>query len=284
MVIAVLFFTLIDASAKSLSIVGIPILQIVYCRYAGHFLYTFALYLPKFGYSAFKSNLPFKQFLRSVFLFSSTILNFFALKSLPITLTTTIFFAGPILVTLFAIPILGEKVGIRRIIAVCFGFFGVLIVVQPWGVSFHPAIFFSLGALFTASMYFIMTRMVANSESNAVMQLWSSGIPTILLLPFAVYVWIWPQTWGQILIMFAIGAFGAFGHLAAAIAHRWADASILAPMIYTQIFFAAILSYFIFDTLPTLSTFAGGVIIIGSGIYIWQRERIRNPQIKQRLT
>ena len=284
MVIAVLFFTMIDTSAKLLTIASIPILQVVYCRYVGHFLYTFVLYLPRHGFSAFQSNVPIKQFLRSVFLFSGTILNFFALKYLPITLTTTIFFAGPILVTLFAIPILGEKVGIRRIVAVCIGFIGVLIVVQPWDSSFHPAIFFSLGALFFASMYFIMTRMVANAESNAVMQLWSSGIPTILLLPFAINVWIWPDSMGPIVIMFAIGAFGAFGHLATTIAHRWADASILAPMVYTQIFFAAVVSYFIFDTLPTISTFAGGVIIIGSGIYIWQRERIRNPQIKQRLT
>ena len=279
MVIAVVFFTLIDTSAKLLTIASIPIIQIVFCRYAGHFIYTFALYLPQHGYSAFKSNVPLKQFTRAVFLFSGTTLNFFALKYLPITLTTTIFFAGPILVTLFAIPILGEKVGIRRVIAVCFGFIGVVIVIQPWGASFHPAIYFSLGALLCASMYFIMTRMVANSESNAVMQLWSSGIPTILLLPFAINVWIWPETLVQMAIMFAIGAFGALGHLATTIAHRWVDASILAPMIYTQIFFAAIVSYFIFDQLPTIWTFAGGIIIIGSGIYIWQRERIRNMQL-----
>ena len=280
MVIAVAFFTLIDTSAKFLSIASIPIIQIVFCRYAGHFLYTSATYLPQHGYSAFKSNVPLKQFLRSVFLFTGTTFNFFALKYLPITLTTTIFFAGPILVTLFAIPILGERVGIRRIIAVCVGFIGVLIVIRPWGTTFHPAIFYSLGALLCASMYFIMTRMVANSESNAVMQLWSSGIPTILLMPFALNVWIWPETLAQLGFMFAIGAFGALGHLATTIAHRWVDASILAPMIYTQIFFAAIVSYFIFDQLPTIWTFAGGIIIIGSGIYIWQRERIRNLQLK----
>ncbi|RYH11712.1 DMT family transporter [Tropicimonas sp. IMCC6043] len=278
MTLAVAFFTCIDSSAKWLSLAGMPVLQIVFCRYAGHFAYALALYLPQEGRGVFRSNAPGKQFLRSFFLLGSTVCNFAALKFLPITVTTTIAFAGPIAVTLLAIPILGEKVGLRRILAVCVGFFGVLVVVQPWGVEFHPAMFLSLCTLLIASLYFIMTRMLAGVETNATQQVWSSGLATLVLFPLAARVWVWPETgleWG---VMLAIGAFGALGHIAATTAHRWADASILAPMIYSQIFFASLSGILIFGTWPTIWTLTGGLIIIASGLYIWQRERAKTRQ------
>ncbi|MFZ5961862.1 DMT family transporter [Thalassococcus sp. BH17M4-6] len=273
MALAVVFFTCIDTSAKWLNLAGFPVMQIVFARYAGHLVYASALYLPQEGLNAFRSNHAPKQFLRSLFLLASTVLNFQALKYLPITVTTTIAFAGPIVVTLLAIPILGEKVGIRRLLAVCTGFLGVLVVVQPWGAEFHPAMLFSLAALFFASMYFVMTRMLAGVDSIATQQLWSSALATAILTPFAWYVWSWPETAGQLTVLLIIGAFGALGHICVTIAHRWADASILAPLIYSQIFMAAFVGILIFDTYPTIYTLGGGSIIIASGIYIWHRER-----------
>ncbi|WP_238367477.1 DMT family transporter [Mesobacterium pallidum] len=273
MALAVVFFTCIDTSAKWLTLAGLPVIQVVFCRYLGHLVYALALYGPQEGRDIFRSNAPVRQVLRSVFLFGSTICNFMALKYLPITVTTTIAFAQPILITLLAIPILGEKVGLRRFLAVCTGFLGVLVVVQPWRAEFHPAMFFSLAALTIASLYFIMTRMLAGIETQATQQLWSTALATIVLLPFALNVWTWPETGLQWLILCAIGGFGAAGHIAANLAHRWADASILAPMIYSQIFLAAVAGILVFDTWPTVWTLGGGLIIIASGLYIWQRER-----------
>jgi drug/metabolite transporter (DMT)-like permease len=272
MLLAVLFFTGIDTSAKWLSIAGLPVMQIVFLRYAGHFIYANLVYLPQEGVVAYRSNAPAKQFLRSVFLFGGTILNFYALKFLPITVTTTIAFAGPIVVTLLAIPILGEKVGIRRIAAVCTGFLGVLVVVQPWGAEFHPAMFFSLGTLLMASMYFIMTRMLAGVERNATQQIWSSGLATLALAPVGLSVWVWPDTPLTWVVMLGIGGFGLFGHIWATVAHRLADASILAPLVYSQVFWAALVGVLVFDTWPTVWTLGGGAIIILSGLYIWRRE------------
>lgn len=273
MTLAVIFFTCIDTSAKWLSGIGIPVIQIVFARYAGHLVYALFIYVPQEGVSVFRSHAPKKQAMRSVFLFVGTILNFQALKYLPITVTTTIAFAGPIVITLLAIPLLGEKVGLRRIVAVCVGFVGVLVVIQPWGAEFHPAMFFNLGTLLMASLYFIMTRMLAGVETNATQQLWPSGLATIALFPFAYQVWVWPETALGWTVLCLIGAFGAFGHIAATTAHRWADASILAPIIYTQVFSAAFVGVVIFDTWPTIWTLTGGGIIIASGLYIWQRER-----------
>lgn len=273
MALAVVFFTCIDSSAKWLITAGLPALQVVFARYIGHFIVALVLYLPQEGTSALRSNSPGKQFLRSAFLLSSTALNFTALQYLPITVTTTIMFAGPVVVTLLAIPILGETVGLRRIIAVCVGFVGVIVVMQPWGAEFHPAMLLSLGALCGAALYFIMTRLLAGVEGNATQQIWSSGIAAAAILPFALDSWQWPTeplTWAVFCI---IGVFGASGHIAATIAHRWADASILAPVIYIQIFLAAAAGILVFDTWPTIWTFGGGLIIIASGLYIWRRER-----------
>ena len=272
MALAVLFFTCIDTSAKWLIIAGFPVFQIVFARYAGHLIYTLALYLPQEGISIFKSNSPGKQFLRSFFLLGATSLNFQALKYLPITLTTTIMFAGPIVITLLAVPLLSEKVGIHRVLAVCTGFLGVLVVIQPWGTAFHSAMFFSLVSLVSASMYFIMTRMLAGVESNATQQVWASALATIALSPFAWHVWVWPETLGQWIVLCAIGCFGALGHISATNAHRWAEASILAPLVYSQVFWAVLVGILIFDTYPTVWTLGGGAIIVAAGLYIWQRE------------
>ncbi len=275
MAFAIVFFTGIDSSAKWLILAGLAPIQVVFIRYAGHFMVACLVYIPASGFGEFRSNAPWRQALRSMFLAGGTICNFLALKYLPLTLTTTIFFASPIVVTLLAIPVLGEQVGVRRIVAVCVGFTGVLITIQPWGATFHPAIFLSLAALMSASGYFIMTRMLAGIETNATSQLWCSGLATLCLTPFALEAWVAPGGLKMGLVMCLIGTLGAVGHIAATYAHRLADASILAPVVYIQIVFAAIASILLFDTWPTIWTLAGGLIIIASGLYIWQRERTK---------
>ncbi|MBP0481677.1 DMT family transporter [Sagittula salina] len=281
MVLAVGFFTCIDSSAKLLILAGLPALQVVFARYFGHFVLAVAL----FGLrdpSAFRSRAPMKQLLRSLFLLGSTILNFTALQYLPITVTTTIMFAGPIVITLLAVPLLGETVGLRRIVAVCVGFLGVLVVMQPWGADFHPAMFLSLGALCCASCYFVLTRMLSDVEANATQQLWSSGVAAACLAPLVWQGWTWPEGWSWLPFVL-IGGFGAAGHIAATVAHRLADASILAPVVYVQIFMAAFSGWALFDTLPTIWTLCGGLIIIGSGLYIWQRERVVRGRVRRPL-
>lgn len=274
MALAVVFFTCIDTTAKWLILAGLPALQVVFARYLGHFIFALVFFLSRQGPAAFRTRSPWQQALRAFFLMGSTICNFIALQYLPITVTTTIMFAGPIVITLLAIPLLGEQVGIRRISAVCVGFVGVLVVMQPWGTAFHPAMFLNILALTFASLYFIMTRRMAGKESNASQQLWASGLATLVLLPLAASNWVWPQ--GTIWIGFGIiGAFGAFAHISATTAHRLADASILAPVIYIQIFLAALAGVLVFDTWPTVWTLAGGLIIVASGLYIWHRERVK---------
>ena len=276
MAIAILMFTMIDTSAKWLILSGLPALQVVFARYAGAFVTALLVFIPKGGLGQFRTNSPKIQLLRALALLGSTIFNFFALSYLPITLTIAIFFAMPIVITLLSIPVLGEKVGIRRFLAVVVGFLGVLVVVQPWGAGFHWAIFLSIGALCSASGYFVLTRLLAGRDNNSTSQLWASGVATFCLLPFAFQDWFWPDSWVGLFVFVFIGIIGGVSHILATLAHRLADASTLAPVVYAQVFYATALGYLVFRTLPTFWTAAGAAIIIASGVYIWQRERIRN--------
>lgn len=278
MALAVLFFTCIDTSAKWLILAGLPALQVVFCRYFGHFLVALAVYLPTEGLRALRSNSPGRQFLRSVFLLGSTVFNFSALQYLPITVTTTIMFAGPIAVTLLSIPVLGERVGIHRMAAVCTGFAGVLIVMQPWGAEFHPAMLLSIGSLIMASLYFVLTRMLAGIESNATSQIWAAGLASASLLPLVISGWVWPRDPTGFVVLALIGVFGASGHIAATRAHRLAEASILAPVVYVQLLLAALAGILVFSAWPTVWTLAGGLVIIAAGLYIWWRERLKGRQ------
>ncbi|PZX18797.1 EamA-like transporter family protein [Palleronia aestuarii] len=278
---AVTLFTAIDTSAKWLILAGLPPLQVVFLRYAGHFVFSLVVFVPREGAEAFLSVDPLKQALRSSMLLGSTILNFSALMFLPITVTTAIMFAGPIAVTLLSIPILGEQVGIRRLTAVLVGFAGVLIVVQPWSASFHPAMFFSLGAMLCASLYFVLTRFLAGRETNATSQIWSSGLATILMVPVVFFEWAWPKTPSEVAICILIGLFGALGHTSATAAHRFADASLLAPVVYLQLIFATIAGIAVFSQWPTIWTLVGALVIIGSGIYIWHRETRGAPPVRR---
>ena len=273
MAAAVLCFTFIDTSAKWLILAGLPALQVVFARYAGHFLLSLAAFMPSEGPGAFRSRRPWLQFLRSSFLLGSTVLNFAALAYLPLTLTTTIMFAGPIVVSLLSVPILGERIGKRRMAAIVVGFAGVTIAVQPWGAGFHPAIGLSIGALISASLYFVLTRLLAGIESNATSQLWSSGLATLAIAPFAIAQWRWPETAGGYAVLVGIGVFGMIGHSLVTVASRFADASTLAPVVYIQFLFAAVAGIVVFATPPTVWTLLGGAVIVGSGVYIWRRER-----------
>lgn len=186
---AFLCFALVDASAKFSVGIGLPVIIVVFFRYAVNFVAILVYYLPKEGKDALVSNVPKLQTIRSIMLLSSTALNFLALKFLPMTITIPIFFAIPLIVCLLSVPMLGEKVGFKRYAAVLVGFLGVLIILRPGGVSFEPAMLISVCASFSGALYFILTRMIAGRDGTAVSQVFPSGFATICLIPFAIAFW-----------------------------------------------------------------------------------------------
>ena len=270
---AFLCFALMDTSAKWLVTAAIPAVQVAFLRYLFHFLCVLTLYAPRQGWGIVRSQKPKVQALRAVFLLSATTLNFSALAYLPLTITIGIFFAAPLVVCLLSRPVLGEVVGIRRLSAVLVGFVGVLVMLDPWAERFDWHVILALGAMLCASGYFVMSRLVADVDGNAVTQFFTSGIAMVALAPFALWHGNWPDSlehWG---LGFLLGALGMCGHSMLTRAHRYAEASVLAPTVYSQMIYVTILSWVVFGQPPESRTIAGTMIIILSGLYIWSRER-----------
>jgi drug/metabolite transporter (DMT)-like permease len=170
-------------------------------------------------------------------------------------------------------PILGEWVRWRRWTAIAVGFFGVLVVTRPGIGSFHPAALFSLTAAMLYALYSIMTRILARTDSNATTLFYSNIVGAVALVPALPFVWTTPSDTLIIVLMVATGAVGSVGHYLLIAAHRLAPAAVLSPFIYTEIVLVIGLGFLVFGDLPTRWTLAGAAIVIGSGLYIFQRER-----------
>ncbi len=273
MLLAFLLFTGIDTSAKWLVQAGLPATEVVFVRFAVHFMIAMALILPQEGRRLFRTSAPGQELLRGLFLAGATFFNFFALKYLPLTVTVSILFATPLVVCAFSVPLLGERVGLRRWAAIGVGFLGVLVVTRPWSASFHWAMGLSIGALFCASMYFVMTRKLAGVDSAGTQQFLTSLIAMTVAAPMGLVGWTWPTVPVDWAALALIGVFGWAGHQLATNAHRLAPASVLAPFVYVQIIYMTASSWAIFHTPPDGWVLAGAAIVTGAGLYVWLRER-----------
>lgn len=275
MIAAFAVFAMLDGCAKYLS-GWHAITQIVFARYAGHLLIAVCLTMPARGWRVWKSNNVGLQVVRSSLLLGATTLNFTALQYLQLTETASIAFTSPLWVAVLSVPLLGEHIGIHRWVAVVVGFLGVLIIVQPGTGLMHWAAFLSMGMAVCTALYQITTRMLARVDGSSTTQLYTAAVGTLGLLPFALQSWTVP-TGQSIGPMMAIGAFGAIGHYFLIAAHRWAPAPVLAPFAYSQIVPMTALGYWVFGDLPGIWTLLGGMVVVGSGLYLLHRERIHRP-------
>jgi drug/metabolite transporter (DMT)-like permease len=276
--LAVTIFTGIDTSAKYASLHGIPTLEIAWFRYTLSVIFAIALLRPWRHPSDYVSRRPVTQGIRATFLLGSTVLNFIALHTLPLTQTVTITFAAPLIVTAFAGPVLGEWAGPRRWAAVVVGFVGVLIVVHPSSEGFQPAALYSVAAAFCYAGYALTTRMLAPTESASGMLIYGSLVAAVALTPTLPTAWVLPTDRYVILALVLAGASGALGHWFLILANRRAPATVIAPFSYTQLLSMAVTGYLIFNTVPDISTAIGAIVIIASGLYVVYRERVRRER------
>ncbi len=196
---------------------------------------------------------------------------FYALGQLQLSEFYAFIFAAPLLITLLAIPILGETVRLRRGIAVLVGLVGVLIVLRPGTTPISAGHIAALVAAATSAMASIIVRKIGNDERGVVMILYpmmTSLIVTALVLPF-VYVEVPLSDLGllavdSVLVLIAMGLL--------VVAYSRADAILVAPMQYSQIVWATLFGVFLFDEYPAWQTYLGIAVIALSGVYIIKRE------------
>lgn len=270
---AQLFFATLDTSAKYLSFIGLPLSEIVFVRYAVHVALALALFLPVLKGALFVTRNWKLELLRGLFLLGVTGANFLAQRYLPLTVTGALMFTMPLMVTALSGPMLGEKVGWRRWIAVGVGFIGILIIVRPGTETFQPASLIALAGALSAAFYSITTRKLAGVDSASTQQVYAGLIALACVTPFAFNGWVWPTEGAGWFAFIAAGVAGMIAHQMNTIAHRFAPPSVLAPFGYTGLVLLAFASWLVFNEPPDAWFYLGAPIIIGSGIYIWLRER-----------
>jgi drug/metabolite transporter (DMT)-like permease len=270
---AILSFSCLDAIAKWLNQTLDPMLT-VWARYVGSIVFVSLFVNHWTTPGVARTRRPWLQAGRSVLLLASTALNFFALQYLQLTETVSIMFATPLLVALLAGPLLGEWVGPRRLAAIGVGFVGILIVTRP-GFGLHPAALLSVIGAVCYALYSISTRILAAYDSSATTMFYSGLAGLVLVTPIVPWVWSVPPSGLYWLLLILMGALGAFGHWFLILAHARAPAPVLAPFIYTQIVWMIALGFLVFGDLPDGLTLAGSAIVIGSGLYLLYRERVR---------
>ncbi len=271
---AVFLFSCLDSCAKWLVVSGVPPFEVVFVRYLTNFLLALAFFAPGQGLSLFRSGNIRLEVLRGAALMGSSVFNFFAVRYLPLTVTGSIAFSMPLILCGLSVPLLGEKVGWRRWVAIAVGFCGVLVIVRPGGAEFHWAMLLSVATATCAAFYSVFTRKLAGRDPTTTQQIYATGLATVCLMPPALASgWQWPADNVGWFALFAAGVFGGLGHLLVTIAHRFAPASVLAPFNYFQIIWMTTLSWIIFAQPPSVSIFIGAPIVVGSGLYIWIREK-----------
>ncbi len=214
---------------------------------------------------------PFWTAVRTISAVLNAILGFYAFSVLPLAQCYAIFFLMPILITLMAIPLLGEKVGVHRGLAIVAGLVGVVIVLRPFEASLSLGHLSALGAAVLGAATSVIVRKVGQGERAVVLMLYpmmANFLVMAMAMPF-VYVPVPPEHFAM---MAGIAALGLGGGVLIIAAYRRAPAIIVAPMQYSQIIWAIIFGHFIFGEDVDRATAIGTAVIIAAGMYIVLRE------------
>jgi S-adenosylmethionine uptake transporter len=215
---------------------------------------------------------PAATLLRSGLVVLGTLCGFYAFAHLPLSEAYPIFFSSPLLITLFAIPVLGERVGLHRGLAILVGLLGVIVVLRPGQAHLGLGHLAAIAAAVIFAVNSVLLRLTGQSERSAVIMLYpmiANTLVSALALPF-VYQPLPVQHLGLLAAMATLGFVGGLFNIAA---YRRAQAAIIAPMQYSQIIWASIYGALIFHESNDIWTLVGTAIIIASGLYIVLREQ-----------
>tara|TARA_B100001123_G_scaffold431645_1_gene553407 strand:+ start:273 stop:905 length:633 start_codon:yes stop_codon:yes gene_type:complete len=202
----------------------------------------------------------------------ATYLYVVAISYIPLTTAAIISFTSPLMVLALSTPILGERVGIHRWIAVIIGFIGALIIIRPSSDATHWSVFLVLGTAACYAMYQIMTRALASHDEAETTGIYSALVGVVVMSALLPFYWEMPSGWLHWGLLLSLGITGGFGHYLVIKAYERGPAAVIAPFGYVQLIGATIFGYFVFGDFPDRWTWLGAAVIIGSGLYIAYRE------------
>lgn len=269
MILAILLFTAMDATAKGL-IARYPAPQVIWARFAGQFLIVLLILRAQTG-PLLRTRFPALHVARSAFQFGATTLFFLSLTHVGLAEATALTDINPVLITLGAAIFLGERLGPRRLAGVIVALIGALIIIRPGAGVFSPWALLPLGAAVCYTGNALITRFIGAQESAWTSMLYASFFGTVVAATALPFVWI-PITAADLAIFALVGALGTGAQLCIIRSFSMAEASVVAPFAYLGIVFATGWGIVLYDQWPDRWTMIGALVIVGAGLYVWHRE------------
>ncbi|UCH40327.1 MAG: DMT family transporter [Gammaproteobacteria bacterium] len=235
------------------------------------------------GFGALRSSRPLVHVGRYLLVLGMTLCFFWALSRMKLVDAIAITFAAPIFITALSMPLLRERVGVHRWLAVCAGFVGVIVMLRPGTGVFQWASLVVLASVVFYASLMITTRAFKASESSATLMLYPQLGMTLTGIVVAPFFWTAPGL--ADLGLFAVaGCFGSVGIMCLTHAFRLGPAALITPFEYSALIWATVLGFLVWGELPDSFTLIGAAIVVCSGLYIIYRERIRVVRPPSKLT
>lgn len=265
LLVAVLCFAALDTTSKRVT-TEVPLLMAVWARYFFQALLTTGVVLPIKGLDVFKTKNPRQHITRGVLLVSVTGLAFASLQFMPVGEFTAIVMTVPLLVTLLATRMLGEHVSTQRVILVCAGFIGTLIIVRPGTQVFGWPLLIPLALVIVNAAFQLLTSKMARTEDAMTTQFYTTWVGTAVASVPLYWFWV-PVTDTQVLLeLVFMGVSGCIGHFLLILAFERSPAGTLMPYMYAQIAFAMLGDWLVFGHVPDHGSLLGIALIALSGI------------------
>ncbi len=269
------FANISDAALKTMA-GKFSVFQVIFINSVTSIFFMAVYGWKKEGKKAFRTKKPGWMFIRAALGPLSGACTIQALPHVPLTTFYSLVFTSPFWIILLAAYFLGDKLPLRRLMAVLFGFAVVVSILAPWNGSFNGwALVVLLGALIYSGQM-VLVRHIGAHESRAFMGMSGSAFNILAMLPFLFSHYVAPTSyeWGIFAIM---GITGTISFLCIVSSFQMApSAAVVAPYHYTQIFWGALLGYFLFQEVPKTGVMVGSALIILSGIYLVYDETRRS--------
>lgn len=275
---AYFLFTAMNALAKLLG-GAYPVGELMFFRSAAALIPVGILLARSGGIGALRTARPYGHAARASTALLAMFANYWSVVRLPLGDAIALGNTMPLFITILAIPLLGERVGIHRWGAVVAGFAGMLLIAVGLGafgagaVPLLPVAVAASHGLFAAGSQ-LLVRQLSATEKSATIVAWQSILLTVacgLALPF---VWVTPSA-SDLALMIMMGICGGLGQFLMTQAYANAEASAIAPWTYSGIVWAIVLGFLVWGEVPTPLMIAGSAVVAVSGLYILHRERIR---------
>lgn len=188
-------------------------------------------------------------------------------------------FTAPLIMTVLAVPILGERIRWRRILSTLLGFAGVLVMVRPGGIPVTPAVLLLMAGIVTMAITRILARLLSQTETPECQAFWLmvshglTGAAMLFFLPLPSYGG--ALSWSMLVFL---GVSSGLAHCLFTRAYGLAPVSALAPYEYTMLLWGGIMGFLVFGEVPSWTTLAGAAIVALAGLYNLHRERVRRRQ------